>query len=663
MEKIAVTRILFGCSIIWLIGWLAVAPTNADEFTVNLKSGSVITVETRDPTITWTDVLSNGELQQRTIPVSEIRELALSGQSGSKQVSLIRQYLTQLSSRDYLERETAEGHLADSKIAGRFRSLVKSESAHPNLEVRTRIARILEKLQVTNVETGEDFDLLVLNDGSQIRGDVGELKLDCEYRDQQLSFSRAEIHSLTTPKKTAAVEVNAKPVSIEVFQQPDEIFFRPEQTTIEFEKAPNGQELTRNSDVSEMFVPLGLLLASEKPGFVGVSGYGFKFPMPPRENSVCVFESSGTTSKRFKGVMEFRFCLPNQRSVMGGVREFGLFMARVDQPRDFILEAFNAEGQILATVEASDAKCVFLGIRSSEPITFARLSSNPYLFSIHRKIDEDYAIDNVCFSPPVPVPGLRESQAGLLRLQNGDLLQGQAIRFAGNQVSINLSELNSDIVVPLDTLHNIRFESQATPLVAGQRNWFAMLTDRSVIKVDPIQNFRSELFGGRSISREEISALWFANNKIRFPCRGDFELGQSVLVFPTCRIAIADLELQSGRIIWTVDKKLEQNLWIENEGSGRNDTTYEDPTPNLQQVDFADTSPELIPTLWLREPPPRRTETGLIRLADGQQLVLGGANRFAIKEIQPDSVLVVDRSGQVETIPLTKISAIDFPLQ
>ena len=71
--------------------------------------------------------------------------------------------------------------------------------------------------------------------------------------------------------------------------------------------------------------------------------------------------------------MELRFCLPNQQSVRAGVHELGLFIARVNHSRDFIMEAYNADGQILGSVEASDQQYVFMGIKSSEPIVFVRI--------------------------------------------------------------------------------------------------------------------------------------------------------------------------------------------------------------------------------------------------------------------------------------------------
>ncbi len=280
--------------------------------------------------------------------------------------------------------------------------LIRAESEHPELEIRHRIKRILSKLADAELETISEFDALTLNDGTKLEGDAGNFQMKCVFRDQALTLSREDISLITRAAEIPPpVADKTTPVRVELFQQYVGQFYQPAQTLIDFESSPSGSDLGRNTDVSNVFIPDGLIMGTDEPGFVGISGYGFKFKaLPPKDNSVCVFKTIGNFPQRFKGVMEFRFCLPNQPSIQAGVHELGFFIARVNHSRDFIMEAYNADGQILGCVEASDQQYVFMGIKSSEPIAFVRILANPFLFRVKRKIDEDFAVDHVCFLPP-----------------------------------------------------------------------------------------------------------------------------------------------------------------------------------------------------------------------------------------------------------------------
>ncbi len=272
-----------------------------------------------------------------------------------------------------------------------------------------------------------------------------------------------------------------------------------------------------------MFIPDGLIMGTDEPGFVGISGYGFKFKaLPPKDNSVCVFKTIGNFPQRFKGVMEFRFCLPNQPSIQAGVHELGFFIARVNHSRDFIMEAYNADGQILGCVEASDQQYVFMGIKSSEPIAFVRILANPFLFRVKRKIDEDFAVDHVCFSSPVPVINGVTPERGFVRLKNGDLLKGGAMQLSAEELTIDVEDLNQAVVLPFGEIDSIRFDTVAEYRPMRKRDWFVMLADRSVLKVDAGKEFASQMFDGLRFQPAEITGLWLGSNKSRFPAAEDF---------------------------------------------------------------------------------------------------------------------------------------------
>lgn len=642
----------------FVAGNLAPPDLIGDEYQFSLRSGSVLTVETDGPAIEWTDVLPNGQMRKRDIELDQVQRLVLSNSPASKQVAEIRKFLNMLQSDNYLEREQAEAQLSDPKVGGRFLTLIKTEKEHPRLEVRYRVARVLDRLAESEEESISEFDTLLLKDGTQLEGDAGEFTFDVVYRGQSLSLSREDIRLIGGPGATPSPNrPPMTPVRVLVSQDYQDGFYQPGQTTIDFETAPGGSELKRNTDVSDVFIPQGLILGTEKVGFVGISGYGFKYkPMPPAGNSICVFETVGSYSKRFKGVLEMRFCMPDQRSVVAGVNELGLFIARVDERRDFIVEAYNADGQVLACVEASGSGCVFAGIKSPEPITFVRILSNPYLYRITRKIDEDFAVDHVCFSPPVPVVSARESEQGLIRLKNGDVLKGKTIRPENGSVSIDVKPLNQSLTLPMKDVQTIRFNTDPVQIGAGTREWMAMLEDRSVLRVEPGQQFQSQMFEGLSYTPDQVAGLWFARDKVRFPIAGDLESGNHVMVYPTCRLVAEDVEFRADGYSWQAAEKLEQVDVDHADGQEEK----EDPTPDVSEIRFDDSPPEDIPTFWNRLPQTQARGTGTLRLVDGQQLVLGGSVGFNIKRINQDAV-TISVGGIEQTIPLSQVLSIDFP--
>ena len=54
--------------------------------------------------------------------------------------------------------------------------------------------------------------------------------------------------------------------------------------------------------------------------------------------------------------------------------------------------------------------------------------------------------------------------------------------------------------------------------------------------------------------------------------------------------------------------------------------------------------------------------TGKLRLTDGQQLTLGGANGFEIAGFE-DVAVIVSIAGEKTPIPIKKVLSIDFPKQ
>ena len=684
---------------ITLLSCFFVTTCCANEFQLSLNNGSVITVEVDQQTIDWTSVMENGDMTKKSIPFSDVKQLLLSKAPASKQVARIQRFLSMLDGKDFLDREKAEEQLSDPNIGGRFKSLIKLRAKSGSPESRYRINRILERLNGQEELALSEFDQLTLKDGTVLEGDAGDLNIQCDFRGNKSSFKRDAIRLISTPVDLPKLLAAEEEIQVRMYHSHEEVdekgeatphFYRDDQVMVDFNNAPKGAELKRQTSVNDTFIPFGLRLDTAQVGYIGISGYPFKFsPLPVSGNSICVFETVGTYAKRFKGITEIRFCLPNQASVPAGVREVGLFIARVNHSRDFILEAYNADGELLAAVESTDKPCVFAGVKSNEPIAKLRILSNPYLFRVDRAIDEDYGVDSICFSPPVAVPSPADSKPGVIRLKNGDLIKavqlseeetkGQSaspalnsklfdtIKIDNNSVSIQVSQTNR-MTFRLDELQTIRFANELNgtlgknkKLKIGAANqspntWMAILKDRSTISVQPGLKMTSTSFN-LSFKAEDILGLKVSRNPTRYPEASDFRMGNRVLVFPTCRIASNNLSLSEIGYDWKAsDEKIEQPVQIDQ------DEDEQDPTPNFTSVNYDKNSPEIIPTLWLAPPKSQMPGTGKLRLTDGQQLTLGGANGFKIAGFE-DGAVIVSIAGEKTPIPIKKVLSIDFPKQ
>jgi hypothetical protein len=604
-------------------------------------------------------------MQERQIRLSETRQIVLSKQAGEKQLARVRQYLFDLKDENgsYDLREIAEKELSKPELGSRYRFIIETEKNHPVLEVRHRIQRILTGLSKIETTLIGPLDQIELGDGKSLNGDIANPTFESYFRGAPLPLERNQIESITVSSQRDLNKAKPKIYvnKTEVMQRFDQGWGANHQF-VDFEMSPLGEPLASRTDVSNLYVSLGLIMSSEKPGYIGISGYPFRADCPPKDNSICVFESVGPAFQRFKGVMEFRFCEPYQRGVLAGVEEFGLFVSRVDRARDFILEAYNSEGQILGTVEASDANCVFMGIRSSEPIVRLRLLSNPYLFNLNRKVDEDFCVDNVYFSPPRPLSHRSGSQEQNVITTSGEIIVGRW-RIVGDLVRVQLQSTEHEIDIPIAEIRSLEFGNAAEPVAKGKRVWYAMLKDRTILEVNPLDGLTTSWFDGREMHPNEIIGLFLAPNGLRFPQADDFESSAdskgSVLVFPTGRYVVQELKLRERGLSWKKSRKREQDLWVRTGETGRE--ADEDPTPDLLAIDFSGTSPEQIPSVWFQAPPQQDSAHGMIMLNSGQQIALGSELGIAIENFSENSVFV-KWNDRLQEISFSDILRIVFPV-
>jgi len=341
--------------------------------------------------------------------------------------------------------------------------------------------------------------------------------------------------------------------------------------------------------------------------------------------------------------------MPNQPTIPAGVYRFGTFIATVDSPRSFILEAFDLQGDVVGTVEVEKTRCGFLGIESTTPIYRIQVRSNPYLYRVDGNVDDDYALDTFYFSKPTPVALPAKQATNGVVLRDGTRLVGKVSISAPGNVSVATKDFGQ-LEFKLDQIEQIGLGKLPARRL---KTWMATLEDGSTVMVDPLRKFESSLLK-RSV-KKDMRCLFNSSTPKRFPTDGDFQQAKAVLVYPTCRIPVAKIGFNNSGFGWAADaKKILQPVDKESPLG----VPGKDPTPQVSEIDYRKTTAENLPTLWLGQPlaPP----SGFVRLVDGQTLSLGkhrkvtsiSGNRLQLQE--------TDNAGAKLMIPLDQVAAIVF---
>ncbi len=657
--------VLFGC---FSISTLA----SAEELQVSLRTGSLIGVQVISPTLSWLNVQPDGNTVEQTISLGDVRELLLIKNPESEKLQLVKQLLHQLKSDEFVSREEAERQLSDPDVVGDMTPVIREERKTADLETSIRIERILwalndfEQSSSDEVSRQMDLDVLILNDGTQLRGDASGLELDCLYRDQQLKITRDQMLRISRPSEPGKPQ-NSVAAAVKIYNQPAGFYGDPSETLIDFETDPFGNNLNLRDDLHETFQTSGFLMHAEQRGHIGSVRYPFKLcPLDVQS------KKSGAVvngDSRFRGIAGFSFCLPGQPSAPAGVDRFGVFIERVDHSRDIIVEAYDELGQILGMVEATDEKCVFAGFESNVPIARVRILQNPLLIEkgLGRDIDQLYAFDNIIFGQPVPIRAYSVvTRYVTVRLRNGDVIspvQPENLKINEDSISIP-SPVDSGLPLELP-INEVESILQAMPGSSNSnidnKSWMVMLNDQLIVRVQPGTEFVATDFGELTISRDQIVGLWPADQPARYPVAGDTDAGKPVIVFASCRINADQFKMDETKFWWDPkSRKTVQNVNIQSAQSQGNPPEEPDPDLTPKSSEFAFDSRTELPTVWFETPKTNNPDLGKLVLIDGQQWVLGGTTGFQLESLD-SSQAVVSIDGQTRQIPFSNIASIVFP--
>ena len=644
--------------------------TFAEKVTVLYRNNTELTATLPSSTIDWVTVAENGNLIERKIEIADIKSLTLSTSRSSELIAEVRQNISRLGDADYVVRERAESDLADR--GGQFKTLLKRMEDSPSMEVRHRVGRLLRSFSKSTFEP-LSLDTLILANGRTLEGEARDFSLAGEYRGAEISLDRKTVAKVFQRKSTvdapadqdgnASLPSDREPVKTEIFHDHTE-FSNPNQSEFQFESDANGKPFRDRANINSAFANNGLLFRNEQKGYVGVSVFSFKYEhLPVGGRSVCLY-GQNRSRKQFQGFMEISFCVPGKPRTPAGVKEVGLFIARVKHSRDIVMEAYNANGNVLATVEATDQQCVFAGVKSNELITRLRIFSSPWLKKLSRKIDVDFAIDTLRMSAPIAVQSVTgpQKQRPRVALTNGDSFstgsvnatrEGELLAYVSG-----VAKHTVEFTLKQDELASFHLSSVPTE---ENLQWKALLEDGSIVSVSPGKTMTSELLNDK-FSLDDIVGLWKGSSPARYPIDGDWIPDQKLVVFPTCRIQSDPFKLGDRDVSWTVKNKIQQMLFLGREDPSATENR-EDPTPAETSFAYANTNAVQLPTLWNQQPltsAPGRN-TGVVQLTDGQRFLFGNDKPFQFKELKNREIHLIWMEKNPVNISLKKIRSITFP--
>jgi hypothetical protein len=657
---------------------------SADDapFQIEYRDGTTVSVDFVKKQLSWTSVSGFGQTSKRQIDISQIRSLKLTTEPAGDQLANILKLIGQLDSEEFYVREEAEKTLRST--GKRFRSVIQNNNSLKTQDGIYRLKRVLSSLRVSPSQKNRiELDELVLLDGTKLSGDAGGDDFEVKFRGKTISVARKLLSRIlkASPVLNTRTE-RREAINTKLFHSHVDFMKDREVKLVDFERKPDGVALSSlDKNISDNFVDIGLLLGTEYPkGCVGISGgrtgpYEIKAgDKPVGGNSACVYKSltGGRTGNRFQGVMEITFCEPGNKNIPRGVKDFGIFLSRVNHSRDLLVEAWDSMDRLIGVCESNDEPCTFCGISSSTPIAKIRILSNPWILELRRQnaededrgkqlVDKDYAVDNMMFSTPLPIDSIKKERHFLGR--NGDMIplnwariySQDRIEFGSRNFQLLSSDLASANTIGLKTT-----PKQLPQKLSSNTQWMAMLSDNSILKWNPKTPLRSTTVK-IDLERKDIVAIWPAGRQPRLPLKGDFEDGNNVIVYPGCRVVTPKVEFDTKGFRWNNPTVKTEPLHDDNEFKvdARLNDKPDDVAPRKTDYSFDLSSiPEYeIPTIWFKPPTSILSTEGAIRLNGGEVLIYGEGANFQLQSMDRSRIQLT-YGGEELSIPLSQVVSI-----
>ena len=192
-----------------------------------------------------------------------------------------------------------------------------------------------------------------------------------------------------------------------------------------------------------------------------------------------------------------------------------------------------------------------------------------------------------------------------------------------------------------------------------------MLDDGSIVVAESTGDGNFELENGLgTVAVSDITGLWTGEQAL-YPSATDLDVVKAVVVYPTCRFTARQFSLDAEWLRIEADslERLQQNTEFDVVGEEENAVARSIGRPDPQNDVFTEGLQikfEQSPTVWFKRPMTVPSNSGLLRLKDGQQFVLDGSDDgFGIASLN-DASLTIKRADQEFEIPLDAVAVLRF---
>ena len=596
---------------------IVVGNCQAVERTVEFRDGTILRLQLPDEPLPWHKAARDGTVTREPMPWEMVAQLYLVTKPALEKLAETKGLLNQLASNVYRERVEAHKELIEKGV--HFRGVV--EEVHRTTtdpEVRWRLDNVLQAMD-HDVEPAQfNYDLITRSTGEEIEGDVGELELEGEFRGTKIPISRKSICRINLKSPTDNAQIGGMLGRAEEITEDKDELFPKNVTRINFDRGPAGELTIPGRDIRDLYVPLGATIHSEMPNepdaFISVEEYNVK----GRSGDKC----AATHDPLYQGTIVVRFCLPGNSGVPAGVHVVGFWTAYIE-PEGTALEAYDVHDRLIGLTKTRVRGNDFLAIKSKTPIAYIKVTPDT-------EIDEDHAIDDLFFDPPVTLAEAGDPKWLTVLLSTGERLKCKSFQRDGEKLT--LSELSigvKEVNVALEEVASIMpaTETARRPDVITT-DCTVLLDDGSIVRAHGGETLKT--VDEKPIPNEKIVALWGFGRSLTLP-EDDAWPEEGALLIERDKVY----------------KKLPQwkfgEKWIE--------------APQLALFDFNYSDS---PVIWFKRPPKTIKGAGILRRATGEEYVLHDSANYQLTGWSAETVTLRGDKAEL-AIPFDEILTLRLP--
>ena len=597
---------------------VSVSPLCAIERTVEFRDGTILRLDLPDEPLPWHKATPDGTVTREPMPWAQVEQLYLVTTPALEKLAEIKGLLNRLASNKFKERVTAHKELIDKGI--HFRGVVEEVyKTTTDPEVKWRLENIRGAMQ-QNVEPAQyNYDLVTrASTGEEVEGDVGDLNIEGNFRGAKIPITRQSVCRINRASRTGEAAIGGTLGRAEVISEDRDELFPKNVTRINFDRGPGGEITIVGKDIRDLYVPLGVTLESEVPNtadtIISVEEYNVK----GRSGEKC----AATHDPLYQGTIVIRFCLPGNSGVPAGVHVVGFYTAYIE-PEGTALQAYDVHDRLIGEVKTRVRGNDFLALKSATPIAYVKVVPDP-------EIDEDHAIDDLFFDPPVTLAEASDPKWLTALLVTGERIKCRSFALEGDNVSLKQLSIGVDEVkVPVSEIAAIM---PATESVEGPdvitTDCTVLLDDGSIIRANGGAKLTTTT--DREIPTVKLVALWGFGSSLTLPEEDAWpEKGALLVERDKVYKKLPD---------WTLGEK-----WVE--------------APQLALFDFTYSDS---PIIWFQRPSDRIEGAGVLRRANGEEYVLHEKANYQLVDWDSEKVTITADKREF-TVPFEEVQTLRLP--